>query len=131
MLGTSASAAEMPKRSVFTTLHYGSIIKCARANRKDHSHIANRTPFLNDQLINYPTLFFAMKITFVFTRPHRNCLQIFECLLFETDDLIMRKNEKHVILCLLEVARRGAKFGKQQINFSSRNIFRVAQENNC
>lgn len=23
----------------------------------------------------------------------------------------MRKNEKHVILCLLEVARRGAKFG--------------------
>jgi len=32
--------------------------------------------------------------------------------LFETDDLIMRKNEKHVILCLLEVARRGAKFGK-------------------
>lgn len=41
----------------------------------------------------------------------RKSLQIFECLLFETDDLIMRKNEKHVILCLLEVARRGAKFG--------------------
>ena len=32
-------------------------------------------------------------------------------MLFETDDLILRKNEKHVILCLLEVARRGAKFG--------------------
>lgn len=44
--------------------------------------------------------------------PYRKSLQIFECLLFETDDLIMRKNEKHVILCLLEVARRGAKFGK-------------------
>ncbi|XP_055923176.1 GAS2-like protein pickled eggs [Eupeodes corollae] len=41
----------------------------------------------------------------------RKSLKIFECLLFETDDLIMRKNEKHVILCLLEVARRGAKFG--------------------
>lgn len=41
----------------------------------------------------------------------RKSLQIYECLLFETDDLIMRKNEKHVILCLLEVARRGAKFG--------------------
>uniref|UniRef100_A0A182K6F4 GAR domain-containing protein n=1 Tax=Anopheles christyi TaxID=43041 RepID=A0A182K6F4_9DIPT len=41
----------------------------------------------------------------------RKSLQILECLLFETDDLIMRKNEKHVILCLLEVARRGAKFG--------------------
>ncbi|XP_055374960.1 GAS2-like protein pickled eggs [Condylostylus longicornis] len=41
----------------------------------------------------------------------RKSLKILECLLFETDDLIMRKNEKHVILCLLEVARRGAKFG--------------------
>ncbi|KAG8327842.1 cytoskeletal adaptor activity protein [Homalodisca vitripennis] len=39
----------------------------------------------------------------------RRGLGVFECLLFETDDLIMRKNEKHVILCLLEVARRGAK----------------------
>ncbi|XP_029176176.1 GAS2-like protein pickled eggs [Nylanderia fulva] len=41
----------------------------------------------------------------------RNNLGIIECLLFETEDLIMRKNERHVILCLLEVARRGAKFG--------------------
>lgn len=41
----------------------------------------------------------------------RNSLGIIECLLFETDDLIMRKNERHVILCLLEVARRGSKFG--------------------
>ncbi|KAF5285775.1 hypothetical protein FQR65_LT13054 [Abscondita terminalis] len=41
----------------------------------------------------------------------RQSLKIIECLLFETDDLILRKNEKHVILCLLEVARRGAKFG--------------------
>lgn len=38
-------------------------------------------------------------------------LQIHECLLFETDDLVMRKNEKSFILCLLEVARRGSKFG--------------------
>lgn len=41
----------------------------------------------------------------------RNSLGIIDCLLFESDDLIMRKNERHVILCLLEVARRGAKFG--------------------
>ena len=38
-------------------------------------------------------------------------LGIMEVLLFETEDLVMRKNEKSVILCLLEVARRGAKFG--------------------
>lgn len=33
----------------------------------------------------------------------------------------MRKNEKHVILCLLEVARRGAKFGKLKIATTSFN----------
>ncbi|XP_047475124.1 GAS2-like protein pickled eggs [Penaeus chinensis] len=38
-------------------------------------------------------------------------LGIYEVLLFETDDLVMRKNEKHVILSLLEVARRGARYG--------------------
>lgn len=30
-------------------------------------------------------------------------LGIYECLLFETDDLVLRKNEKSFILCLLEV----------------------------
>ena len=34
-----------------------------------------------------------------------------ECIMFETEDLVCRKNEKHVILTLLEVARRGAKLG--------------------
>lgn len=39
-------------------------------------------------------------------------IRIHECLLFETEDLVARKNEKSVVLCLLEVARYGAKFGK-------------------
>lgn len=38
-------------------------------------------------------------------------LQINECLRFETDDLVLRKNKKSVILCLLEVARHGFHFG--------------------
>ncbi|CAG0920494.1 unnamed protein product, partial [Notodromas monacha] len=38
-------------------------------------------------------------------------LGIIDCLLFETEDLVARKNEKSVVLCLLEVARRGARFG--------------------
>ncbi|KAF6203348.1 hypothetical protein GE061_003766 [Apolygus lucorum] len=41
----------------------------------------------------------------------RKALKIIDCLLFETDDLIMRKNEKHVIFCLLEVARYGSRIG--------------------
>ena len=31
--------------------------------------------------------------------------------MFETEDLVGQKNEKHVVLTLLEVARRGAKLG--------------------
>lgn len=56
-----------------------------------------------------PGTFFARDNVHNFISWCRNSLKIIECLLFETDDLIMRKNEKHVILCLLEVARRGAK----------------------
>lgn len=33
--------------------------------------------------------------------------------MFETEDLILRKNEKNFILCLLEVARYGSRFGVQ------------------
>lgn len=36
---------------------------------------------------------------------------VLDCLMFETEDLVSRKNERHVILCLLEVARRGAALG--------------------
>ena len=38
-------------------------------------------------------------------------LHVRECLLFETDDLVARKNEKSFILCLLEIARIGFKVG--------------------
>lgn len=58
-----------------------------------------------------PGTFFARDNVSNFISWCRHGLCVLECLLFETDDLILRKNEKHVILCLLEVARRGAKFG--------------------
>ncbi|XP_050310516.1 GAS2-like protein pickled eggs [Anthonomus grandis grandis] len=58
-----------------------------------------------------PGTFFARDNVSNFINWCRFCLEIIECLLFESDDLIMRKNEKHVVLCLLEVARRGARFG--------------------
>ncbi|TRY70623.1 hypothetical protein TCAL_06139 [Tigriopus californicus] len=38
-------------------------------------------------------------------------LGVMQCVMFETEDLVCRKNEKHVILTILEVARRGAKIG--------------------
>lgn len=41
----------------------------------------------------------------------RNLFKIQDCLLFETDDLVMRKNERSFILCMLEIARIGSVFG--------------------
>lgn len=43
----------------------------------------------------------------------RYIAKVRECLMFETEDLILRKNEKNFILCLLEIARFGSKFGIQ------------------
>lgn len=41
----------------------------------------------------------------------RFIVKVKECLMFETEDLTLCKNEKNFILCLLEVARFGSKFG--------------------
>ncbi len=41
----------------------------------------------------------------------RHIVKVRECLMFEADDLIYRKNENNFILCLLEVARFGSQFG--------------------
>uniref|UniRef100_T1KVM2 GAR domain-containing protein n=1 Tax=Tetranychus urticae TaxID=32264 RepID=T1KVM2_TETUR len=50
-------------------------------------------------------------------------LKIHECLLFETDDLVLGKNEKSFILCLLEVARKCTAFG-----FAAPLIVQMEQE---
>ncbi|KAG8587766.1 hypothetical protein GDO81_005777 [Engystomops pustulosus] len=41
----------------------------------------------------------------------RKEMVITDVLMFETEDLVLRKNEKNFILCLLEVARRASRFG--------------------
>ena len=41
----------------------------------------------------------------------RQELWVKDVLMFETNDLVERCNEKNFVLCLLEVARRGSKFG--------------------
>ena len=43
----------------------------------------------------------------------RFIVKVRECLMFDTEDLILCKNEKNFILCLLEVARFGSRFGIQ------------------
>ncbi|XP_066509108.1 GAS2-like protein 1 [Hoplias malabaricus] len=46
-----------------------------------------------------------------FIRWCRSELCVPDVLMFETNDLVERGSEKNVVLCLLEVARRGARFG--------------------
>ncbi|KFW09085.1 GAS2-like 2, partial [Eurypyga helias] len=41
----------------------------------------------------------------------RKEMDIKDVLMFETEDLVLRKNEKNFVLCLLELARRAACFG--------------------
>ncbi|XP_068021512.1 GAS2-like protein 2 [Melanerpes formicivorus] len=41
----------------------------------------------------------------------RKEMDIQDVLMFETEDLVLRKNEKNFVLCLLELARRAARFG--------------------
>ncbi|KAM3851584.1 GAS2-like protein 2 [Vipera latastei] len=41
----------------------------------------------------------------------RKEMDIKDVLMFETEDLVLRKNEKNFVLCLLEVARRASRFG--------------------
>ena len=57
-----------------------------------------------------PGTWFARDNVTLFIRFCR-LLQVMEVVMFETEDLVSQKNEKHVILTLLEVARKGAKIG--------------------
>ncbi|NXG06399.1 GA2L2 protein, partial [Sakesphorus luctuosus] len=41
----------------------------------------------------------------------RKEMDIKDVLMFETEDLVLRKNEKNFVLCLLELARRASRFG--------------------
>lgn len=46
-----------------------------------------------------------------FIKWSRRVVGVREVLMFESDDLILRKNEKNFLLCLLEIARYGSQFG--------------------
>ncbi|XP_041947223.1 GAS2-like protein 2A [Alosa sapidissima] len=58
-----------------------------------------------------PSTFLARDNISNFINWCRKQMDIQEVLMFETDDLVLRKNEKNFVLCLLEVARRASRFG--------------------
>ena len=58
-----------------------------------------------------PQTFNARDNVSQFIKWARRVVGVREVLMFESDDLILRKNEKNFLLCLLEIARFGARFG--------------------
>jgi len=58
-----------------------------------------------------PQTFNARDNVSQFIKWARRVVGVREVLMFESDDIILRKNEKNFLLCLLEIARYGAQFG--------------------
>ena len=91
------------------------VLLCYHANNVNE---AARKMIENSLLINCkyrsdarPQTFNARDNVSQFIKWSRGVAGVREVLMFESDDLILRKNEKNFILCLLEIARYGAKFG--------------------
>ena len=93
-----------------TTTTAAAIINSDITNNDPHHSPMDRRDLVPIKLNALPGTFQARDNVANFIEWCRR-IQIHECLLFETEDLVSRKNEKSFVLCLLEVARYGAKFG--------------------
>ncbi|KAF6203349.1 hypothetical protein GE061_003767 [Apolygus lucorum] len=81
-----------------------------KTGSKEAANVLNQPPVKCFSSAKRET-FFARDNVSNFITWCRKALNIIDCLLFETDDLILLKNEKNVILCLLELARLGSRLG--------------------
>ncbi|XP_002730965.1 uncharacterized protein LOC100376854 [Saccoglossus kowalevskii] len=99
--------------------HANNVHKAAVEYRRQFAELAARNGLqIPETEIRYkplapPGTFMARDNISNFITWCRHSLGVKDVLLFETDDLVLRKNEKSFVLCLLEVARRGAKFGME------------------
>jgi hypothetical protein len=102
-------ATSLTADTFFDTLENGVLI-CEHANKiaSASGHILSRVSYRADAKNQ---TFHARDNVSNFIRWCRTSVRVRECLMFETDDLILRKNEKNFILCLLEIARFGSKYG--------------------
>uniref|UniRef100_A0A8C0B3X6 Growth arrest specific 2 like 2 n=1 Tax=Buteo japonicus TaxID=224669 RepID=A0A8C0B3X6_9AVES len=89
-------------------LETGAVL-CSHANNVTHvaEEFARSCPDAAPQ----PGTFQARDNISNFIQWCRKEMDIKDVLMFETEDLVLRKNEKNFVLCLLELARRAARFG--------------------
>uniref|UniRef100_A0A8C0GDG3 GAS2-like protein 2 n=1 Tax=Chelonoidis abingdonii TaxID=106734 RepID=A0A8C0GDG3_CHEAB len=95
--------------------HANNITHVAREFSRDYPGLAHKLQLprygvtCNDSA--QPGTFQARDNVSNFIQWCRKEMDIKEVLMFETEDLVLRKNEKNFVLCLLEVARRASRFG--------------------
>ncbi|XP_030316197.1 GAS2-like protein 1 isoform X1 [Calypte anna] len=96
--------------------HANNVNRIALEFQQQHPEVATHTRVPQNEVTFQaknvaPGSFVARDNVSNFIRWCRRDLGIQDVLMFETNDLVLRKNEKNFVLCLLEVARRGSKFG--------------------
>ncbi|NXU59006.1 GA2L2 protein, partial [Turnix velox] len=104
-------------------LETGAVL-CSHANNVTHvagefaracpgvaKHLHLPTAGVTCNLAAQPGTFQARDNVSNFIQWCRKEMGIKDVLMFETEDLVLRKNEKNFVLCLLELARRAARFG--------------------
>ncbi|XP_051665841.1 GAS2-like protein 2A [Manacus candei] len=83
----------------------------ARAYPEVARHLHLPTAGVTCNLTAQPGTFQARDNVSNFIQWCRKEMDIKDVLMFETEDLVLRKNEKNFVLCLLELARRASRFG--------------------
>uniref|UniRef100_H3BDQ1 Growth arrest specific 2 like 2 n=1 Tax=Latimeria chalumnae TaxID=7897 RepID=H3BDQ1_LATCH len=93
--------------------HANNVTRVARDFAREYPQQAFKLPKLGVSVnpSAQPGTFLARDNVSNFIHWCRKEMAIQDVLMFETEDLVLRKNEKNFILCLLEVARRASRFG--------------------
>uniref|UniRef100_A0A7M4FUA1 Growth arrest specific 2 like 2 n=1 Tax=Crocodylus porosus TaxID=8502 RepID=A0A7M4FUA1_CROPO len=95
--------------------HANNVTRVAREFHQDYPGLAHKLQLPRSEVTcnesAQPGTFQARDNVSNFIQWCRKEMDIKEVLMFETEDLVLRKNEKNFVLCLLEVARRASRFG--------------------
>ncbi|XP_036436802.1 GAS2-like protein 2A [Colossoma macropomum] len=92
--------------------HANNVTRVAEEFRQTHGRTHLQLPTSGVTFVSAPpATFLARDNVSNFINWCRHQMNIKDVLMFETDDLVLRKNEKNFVLCLLEVARRASRFG--------------------
>ncbi|CAM4651052.1 unnamed protein product [Lepidochelys olivacea] len=109
------SLLEVLETGSMLCFHANNITHVAREFSRDYPGLAHKLQLprygvtCNDSA--QPGTFQARDNVSNFIQWCRKEMDIKEVLMFETEDLVLRKNEKNFVLCLLEVSRRASRFG--------------------